>query len=96
MTTSTPPVTINVSDTGDDASGFTFGVDSFSISPPGQDDMDTVFGDDQDEFENFHYSPFHVQQSCDGDAPMSHHQFKLLRENLNTLYESSKPSSSSE
>lgn len=59
--TSTPPVSDNVYDMGATALGFTFGHDSHPISPLCQDDPDTIFGEDQDEFSYFHYSPFDVQ-----------------------------------
>lgn len=76
-TRSSPPVTTNVSDTGERASGFSVGPESTPISPLLQDDPDTVFGDDRDAFEAFHFTHFNVQQGSDeDDAPMTAKQFK--------------------
>lgn len=77
-TTSTPPITVNVSDTGAVASGVTIGPDFTPISPLRQDDPDTVFSDDHDEFQDFHYSPFNVHEDNDDDAPITKGKFKAL------------------
>lgn len=56
-TTSTPPVTVNLSDTKTGASSVTL-VPAFSpISPLRHDDPDTLSGDERDDFQDFQYSP---------------------------------------
>lgn len=65
--------------------------------PLGQDDADTIFGDDQDAFEGFHFSPFNVQpESDEDDAPMTTKQLMELNSKLDSLIESSKTPSSDE
>lgn len=49
-TMSSPPVTINISDMGEGASGVTIGRSSIQISPLHNDDPDIVFADDRDDF----------------------------------------------
>lgn len=61
MATSTTPISVNVSDTGASASGVTFGPDFTPISHLRTDDLDTVFGDDREDFHDFHYSSFTIQ-----------------------------------
>ena len=56
-------------------------------------DPDTVFGDDLDEFQYFHYIPFDVQEESVDDAPDMKGKFKALNEKLDTLLESSITSS---
>lgn len=90
-TTTTPTFNNNVSDTGAEASGFTH------VSLLQTDDSDTMFGDDHDNFDIFHYSPFTFQKdSDDDDAPISKGQFKVLNTNLDSLLESSKASSNND
>ena len=55
-----------------------------------------MFGDDQDDLEDLHYSPFNVQQSSNNDAPMTTRQFKILQQKLDSLIESSKSTSNSD
>lgn len=55
-------MTFNVSDTGVGAFGVTVGQDSTPISPLRADDPDTIFGDDRDYFQDFHYNPFYCSQ----------------------------------
>lgn len=63
-TTTTPQVNVNISDAEVGASGVSFG-DAFTpVSPLRQDDQNTVFVNNQDNLEDFHYSPFNVQQFC--------------------------------
>lgn len=93
--TGTPP--FNVFDMGTGASGVTVGPISRPISPLRTTDPDTVFGDSFDDFQDFHYSPFVVQQESDeDDAPMTKRNFKALNIKLDSLLESTKASSSSE
>ena len=82
---------------GAGASGVTIGPSSTQISPLHNDDPDTIFGDDHDDFQDFHYSSFNVQPSSDDkDEPMTKEQFKTLNEKLDTLLESSKTSTNTE
>ena len=54
-----------------------------------------MLGDDQNVFEEFQYNPFNVHQASDDeDAPMTKGKFKALNGKLDTLFESSKSSSS--
>lgn len=96
-TISTPPVIVNESNMGAGASGVTIGPCSTTISHLHDDYPATIFGDDWDDFQYFHFSPFNVKQSSDDKyAPMTKRQLKPLNEKLDTLIESSKASLSSE
>lgn len=95
--TSSPPVTVNVFDTGTGTFGVTVGPSSSTVLPLRVDDHDMIFGDDRDDFQDFHYSRFTIhQESDDDDEPMTKGQFKALNKKLDTLLESSKSSSNSE
>ncbi|KAL7587924.1 hypothetical protein Lser_V15G40914 [Lactuca serriola] len=79
---STPSVTVNVSDMGERTYGLSSGVDITPISHLCQDDPDIIFGDGRGVFEDFTYSPFRVQQGSDeDDAPMTTGQFKAINTN---------------
>lgn len=72
-------------------SGFSVGTKFTLISPLCQDDPDTIFGDDRDAFEDFHYSPFNIRpESDEDDAPMTIKKFKVLNSKLDYLLESTK------
>lgn len=95
--TSSPQVTVNVSDMEEGAFGVTVNLSFTQVSPLRDEDLDTIFGDDRDDFQDFHYSPFNVHQSShDDEAPMMKGQFKVLNDKLDTLLKSSKSSSNSE
>lgn len=78
------------------ASGVSFGAPFTPISPLWSNDPETMFGDDQDDLEDPHYSPFNVQQSSTDDNPMTTRQFKILQQNMDSLIESSKYTSNSD
>ena len=70
---------------------------AYLIFPLRDDDLDLIFGDSQEDFQDFNYSPFTVHQTSDDDeAPITKGKFKTLNEKLDTLLESSKSSSKRE
>lgn len=82
---------VNVSDTGVDINfDVTLGRGASTASPLDEDDANILFGNDQENFTDFVFSPFTINvNSDDDDAPMSEGQFKTLNEKLDSLLESS-------
>lgn len=89
-------INVNVSDTGKNVyAGVTCEPDTYIV--PSLDEFDDIlYGDAQETFPDFIFSPFTINvNSDDDDAQMTKGQFKQLTENLDSLLESSKSSSSS-
>ncbi|CAI9303753.1 unnamed protein product [Lactuca saligna] len=95
-TTSTidPPINVNASNTRTSDLGLLVGNTSPPISPFTQDDPDTIFSGDDDDFARFSYSPFNIQTESDHGAPITRGKLKAINEKLNLLLQSSKASSS--
>ena len=74
--TSEPPISVNASDVGAGASGSTLGHSTSPISPLRQDDPDTIYGDDEDHFGGFTYSPFNIRIESDDEALITRGQFR--------------------
>lgn len=86
--------TVNVSDTGAFDFGASVGPNTSTASLLREDDHDVMFGDNQDDLQNFVCSPFIVCQARDDEvAPITQGQFKTLNEKLDSLLQSSKSSS---
>lgn len=92
---STPEVTANVFDMGVGVTfGATVGPSTSTTLPLREDDPDLLFGDDQDDFQNFVFCPITIHQVMDDeDAPMTIGQFKQLNAKLDSLLESSNATS---
>ncbi|CAI9287717.1 unnamed protein product [Lactuca saligna] len=58
-----------------------FCYDSHPISPLHQDDPDTIFGDDPDEFTHIHYIPFYVQAESEDEASFTKGLSDILQTN---------------
>lgn len=86
-TTSTvePPVSVNTSDVRVGASGFTVGQSTPPISHLRQDDPNIVFGEEEEDFGGFTYSPFNIRTASDDEAPVTKGQLKDIKEKLNLL-----------
>ena len=78
---------------GAGASGFTFGPSTSPISPLFQDDPDTIYGDDEDDFGGFTYSLFNIRIEIDDEAPVTKGRLKALSEKLDSLIKSTTSSS---
>lgn len=90
-------MTVNVTDMGTCAFNATVGPNASPIFALRDDDPNLVFGDAQDDFQDFLYSPFIVHQtSDDNEASTTKAKLNDLNEKLDPLLESSEPSSISE
>ena len=69
----TSDIHVNVSDTGADVNfGVTMGPGTSTASPLRDDNPNILFGDDQENFTDFVFSPFTIHvNSDDDDAPMT-------------------------
>lgn len=90
--------TVNVSDTGAHVDfRVTKGPSTSTTSPLREDDSDIVFGDDQEAFQDFTFSPFTLHwNNDDDDAPMTQGKFKQPSAKLDSILESSVTSSNYE
>ncbi|CAI9275469.1 unnamed protein product [Lactuca saligna] len=88
-----PLVTINASDVGAGASGFTAGHLTPPVSPFHHDDPAMIYGDDDEDFEGFAYSPFKIWTKSDDEAPVTKGKLKAINEKLDSLPQASKASS---
>lgn len=93
-TTGGPQVFVNASDVEASALGFTFGLESPPISTLRQDDPDIIYGDADEDFGGFTYSPFNITTKSDDEAPVTKEQLKAIHEKLDSLIQSSKTSTS--
>ena len=59
--------TVNVFDTGAFDFGVTVGPSTSTTSPLREDDPNILYGDDQDDFRNYVFSPFTVHHASDDD-----------------------------
>ncbi|CAI9269763.1 unnamed protein product [Lactuca saligna] len=91
-----PTVTVNTSYVGVGPLGFTIGHSTPPISPFRQDDLDMIYGGDDDDFEGFTYSPFNIQIERDDEALVTRGKLKAINEKLDSLLQASKASSSDE
>ncbi|CAI9293042.1 unnamed protein product [Lactuca saligna] len=67
-----------------------------AIAKHHQDDPDTIYGDDNDDFTGFTYSPSNIRTEIDDKAPVTRGQLKTINEKLDSLLQASKASSSDE
>ncbi|CAI9290394.1 unnamed protein product [Lactuca saligna] len=65
-----------------------------STDTPIHEDEEILFGDDQDNFTDFFFSPFVINLSDDDDATIMKGKFKKLNEKLNEILEHSNAFSS--
>ncbi|CAI9295633.1 unnamed protein product [Lactuca saligna] len=91
-TTIKRPVSVNASDAGARASGFTTGHSTPLISPLRQNDLDMIVGDDED-FARFTYSLFNIRTKSDDEAPITRGKINAIDEKLDSLLHVSKASS---
>lgn len=87
-----PPVTVNASDVGEGASGFIVGHSTPPITLLHQDDPDTIYGGNDEDFGGFTYSPFNIRTESDNEAHVTKGQLKAANEKLDSLLQSSKTS----
>lgn len=92
-TTTEPLAFVNVSDTGAPTSCVETLIISKPLSSSHSTKSETILGEEDVEFDTFHYSPFTVQRNSDDDAPITKRHLKDLNEKLNTLIASSSSSS---
>ncbi|CAI9266615.1 unnamed protein product [Lactuca saligna] len=78
---------------GADTSGFTTSPISPPLSPLRQDDPDMIYGDGEDEFTRFTFSPFTIRTKSDDEAPVMKGKLKSIHEKLDSLLKASNPSS---
>lgn len=89
-------MSVNASNAGACASGFTVDHLTPPISPLRQDDLDTIFGEDEEDFGGFTYSPFNILTESYDDAPDTKGQLKAINKKLDSLIQSSKTSTNDE
>ncbi|CAI9298790.1 unnamed protein product [Lactuca saligna] len=82
ITTVEPLVSINAFDAGIGVSGFTTGHSTQPIFLLRQNDLDMIYGDDEDNFAGFTYSPFNIKTESDDEAHVMRGKLKSLLETL--------------
>ncbi|CAI9268699.1 unnamed protein product [Lactuca saligna] len=86
-----PHVAVKESNATNNTSGFKTTHISLPISLLRQDDPDMIYGDGEDDFTGFTFSPFTIRNESDDEAPVMKGQLQAIHEKLDSLLHASKP-----
>nr|KAJ0227894.1 hypothetical protein LSAT_V11C100037890 [Lactuca sativa] len=89
ITSTQPPVTVNVSDTGAATAVETPVINLPSSPSPSSNSGATLGGDDED-FDSIYYSPYRIPTDTDADTPVTSQQLQEIHAKLDSLLADSK------